>query len=86
MSYGIPGLYIASANSELARYCDKYEHAQCFEAQELQQAAEYISELAMDTMRHREMQGRAEQAATQFRRSNADAFVNRYLEKQESSQ
>ena len=86
MSYGIPGLYIASANSELARYCDKYEHAQCFEAQELQQAAEYIRELAMDTARHREMQGRAEQAATQFRRSNADAFVNRYLEKQESNQ
>jgi len=79
MSFGIPALYIASKDSELARYCERYGHARCFSAERLDDAASFVRQLASDTGLYQDMQQRAEAAATNFRRGNADRFVDAYL-------
>ena len=79
MSFGIPGLYIAGSDSELARYAREYGHARCFAAEDLDGIAQFIRELATDEELHRTMQARAEAASKHFRRSNADRFVESYL-------
>ena len=79
MSFGIPALYIAAQESELARYCERYGHARCFSADQLDDVAGFIRDLARDPAQHAAMQENAEQAATHFRRSNADRFVDKYL-------
>lgn len=86
MSFGIPALYIAGSDSELARYAREYGHARCFPAGDLDGIVEFIRTLASDVDRHREMQRRAEQAAGDFRRSNADRFVESYLASLETSE
>jgi UDP-N-acetylglucosamine:LPS N-acetylglucosamine transferase len=80
MSFGIPALYIAALDSELAQYCDKYGHARCFTANQADDAAEFIRRLAADQATYELMQFRAEKAAKDFRRSNADRFVRGYLD------
>jgi len=85
MSFGIPALYIAGADSELARYAREYGHARCFPAGDLGGIVKFIRELASDVDRHTEMQRRAEQAAGDFRRSNADRFVESYLAARETN-
>jgi len=79
MSFGIPALYIAAAESELARYCERYGHARCFNADQLDDVAGFIRDLATQPSQHAEMQRNAEQAALHFRRGNADRFVDDYL-------
>jgi glycosyltransferase involved in cell wall biosynthesis len=79
MSFGIPALYVAAMDSELARYAKDYEHARCFGAGQLGEIAEFIFNLASNDVQHREMQQRAGMAASNFRRSNADRFVESYL-------
>ena len=79
MSFGIPGLYIAGSDSELARYAREYGHARCFAADDLDGIAQFIRDLATDDELHRAMQARAEDASKHFRRSNADRFVWSYL-------
>ena len=85
MSFGIPALYIAAPDSGLARYCERYGHARCFSADQLGDAASFIRDLAEDKALHQAMQQRAEQAATYFRRSNADRFVDGYLAPRETA-
>ena len=79
MSFGIPSLYIAAADSELAQYAGSYNHARCFSAGEVDEIAEFIRLLARDQGKQQEMQLCAEQAATNFKRSNADRFVDSYI-------
>ena len=79
MSFGIPALYIAAPDSELALYCDKYGHARCFTANQQDDVAKYIRNLAADQAKFENMQLRAEKAAKDFRRSNADRFVQAYI-------
>lgn len=79
MSFGIPGLYIAGGDSELARYAKKYGHARCFSSANLEEIADFIRGLAKDQELHELMQARAESAACDFRRTNADRFVEHYL-------
>jgi len=79
MSYGIPALYIAAADSELARYADRFGHARCFAAGNLDDTAEFIHHLAHDSTMRREMRRNAEKASKNFRRSNADRFVDSYF-------
>ncbi len=86
MSFGIPGLYMAGSDSELARYAREYGHACCFAAEDLEGIAQFIRELAMDEELHRAMQARAEAASCDFRRGNADRFVECYLAPMESDQ
>jgi glycosyltransferase involved in cell wall biosynthesis len=86
MSFGIPGLYIAGSDSELARYAREYGHARCFAAEDLDGIAQFIRELATDEELHRTMQARAEDASKHFRRGNADRFVESYLAPMETDQ
>lgn len=79
MSFGIPALYISAPDSELAQYCKRFGHAGCFRTDQLDDAAGFIRDLAADKAQHEAMQQCAEQAATNFRRTNADRFVDAYL-------
>jgi hypothetical protein len=79
MSFGIPALYIAAPDSELARYCEQYGHARCFGAEELNEIADFVRSLATNKILQEDMRKRAEHAATNFRRGNADRFVDMYL-------
>ena len=79
MSYGIPSLYIASADSQLQIYADKYGHAKCFSKSELNDIAKWILDLSKNKQLAAEMSTRAVEASKDFRRDNADAFVEKYL-------
>ncbi len=79
MSFGIPALYIAGEDTELARYASTYENARCFRATDSGASSSFIREIALDISLYRTMQSNAEQAAQNFRRSNADLFVESYL-------
>jgi glycosyltransferase involved in cell wall biosynthesis len=81
MSYGIPSLYIAASDSQLRQYADQYGHAKLFPQYKIEAAAQFIRELSQDKTLQQAMSRRAECAAKDFRRDNADKFVERYLEK-----
>ncbi len=82
MSYGIPSLYIAASDSQLRQYADQYGHAKLFPQQEIEAAAQFIRELSQDKALQQDMSRRAENAARDFRRDNADKFVSQYLEEE----
>ncbi len=79
MSYGIPSLYIASTDSQLQLYANKYDHAACYTKAELKQAVQFIRNLKNDSVRHGQMSKNAETASLDFRRNNADKFVSKYF-------
>lgn len=79
MSFGIPSLYIAAPDSELMNYAQKYGHAACFSEKDLKQASAFILEMAQNPDRWKTMSRNAEKAALDFRRGNADKFVEKYL-------
>jgi len=80
MSFGIPSLYIASPDSELMNYTKQYGHAMCFSETELSAAKDYILEISRNRQKWIKYSRNAENAAKDFRRSNADLFVKKYLE------
>jgi len=79
MSYGIPSLYVSSKDSQLNIYAQEYGHAKCFTKQELQEIAAFIVSLSMDDNLRKQMSECALMAAQDFRRSNANKFVDAYL-------
>ena len=79
MSLGIPSLYLASRNSELARYVDEYAHGALFTEDEIDEIAEFIANLARDRESYRQMAQNALAAAKNFRRLNAGCFVKAYF-------
>lgn len=79
MSYGIPSLYIASEDSQLNVYSEKYKHACCFSNTDLNSAATFIKKLSQNGELHKTMSENAVRAAEDFKRSNADMYVHKYL-------
>lgn len=79
MSFGIPSLYIAAPDSELMNYAIKYGHAACFSERELDQAGAFILEMAQNQEQWAIMSLNAQKATIDFKRSNADKFVEKYL-------
>lgn len=79
MSYGIPSLYIATKDSQLQQYATQYGHARLFPQHGLENAAQFICELSQNESLRQDMSQRAERAAGDFRRGNADKFVDQYL-------
>ncbi|PID91641.1 MAG: hypothetical protein CSA96_07365 [Bacteroidetes bacterium] len=79
MSFGIPSLYLASEDSELMNYTRRFGHGRCFRDAELEDAAQFIQELARDREKWSSYSRNAEQAAENFRRGNADRFVEAYI-------
>jgi glycosyltransferase involved in cell wall biosynthesis len=79
MSYGTPSLYIASSDSQLKIYADKYNHGKCFSKSDLKSVANFLVKLKGSKDLQLAMSRNAEIAAKDFKRANADKFVARYL-------
>ncbi len=79
MSYGIPSLYLASNDSELHIYSKKYQHAECFESEELGRARDFILSLIHDKEKWNLYSANAIKASRFFKRENADLFIQKYL-------
>ena len=79
MSYGIPSLYIASKDSELNNYAQKFKHAKCFSEIELDQAIDFITEISTNKKLYKQLEENNLKAAENFKRSNASKFVKLYL-------
>jgi hypothetical protein len=79
MSYGIPSVYIASPDSELYIYAEKFHHAKCFSENELNKAKDFIIEMTDNKMLYKQLSDNCLKAAEQFTRANANKFVEKYL-------
>jgi hypothetical protein len=79
MSYGIPSLYIASKDSQLNEYAESYKLGKCFIKDELEQAAKFLVNLAKDPITYKKLSHNAALAAQDFKRENADKFVDAYI-------
>lgn len=79
MSYAIPSLYIASEDSQLRLYAEKYNHAFCCNKDNLVQAKEFILELKNNSGYYSVVSNNALLAANDFKRDNADKFVSKYF-------
>jgi hypothetical protein len=79
MSYGIPSLYIAAEDSELHHYAEKYGHAKCFSESRLEEAVAFIQELSDNREVYDRLSAESVRAAANFKRNNADKFVEAYL-------
>jgi len=79
MSYGIPSLYIASLDSELKNYADKYKHAKCFSKNDLSNVKNYILELSENKQLYKQLSVNSEAASKYFKRDNASKFIHHYL-------
>jgi glycosyltransferase involved in cell wall biosynthesis len=79
MSYGIPSLYIASKDSQLNEYVENYKLGKCFIKDELEQAAKFLVNLAQDPITHKKLSLNAARAAQDFKRENADKFIEAYI-------
>ncbi|ODS62988.1 MAG: hypothetical protein ABS41_07390 [Arenimonas sp. SCN 70-307] len=80
MSMGIPSLYIASGESELARYAAHFGHACCLDASQIDEIALFVKAMASRPPALEQMAENAAKAATQFTRANAGHFVSLYFE------
>ena len=80
MSFGIPALYVAGPDSQLARYAEEFGHACCFRSNQVDAIAHWIEELVSNPDKRKEMGQRAEKASKGFRRENADRFAELYLD------
>lgn len=79
MSFGVPSLYVAAPDSQLARYASQFGHARCFASAQLDEIAGFILELASRPALQQEMARNAKVAASSFTRENADRFVDAYF-------
>ncbi|MEX0450062.1 glycosyltransferase family 4 protein [Spiribacter sp. 221] len=80
MAFGIPGLYIAAADSELARYAHDHRTGECFAPGDPDGMASYVRRLADDPDFYRYYHAGALRGARGFHRGNADALASTYLE------
>ncbi len=81
MSYGIPSLYIASYDSELYNYSQKYKHAKCVNYSDLNEAVAFILELKNNSELREQFAQNALDASKNYRRSNADFITKLYCDK-----
>lgn len=79
MSFGIPSLYLAASDSQLAHYADQFGHARCFASGKVAEVADFILELSSDSEMHQKMTTKSREAAGNFTRANADQFVDAYI-------
>lgn len=79
MSLGIPSLYFASETSELMDYVKKYKHGLCLDGKEIDKARNFILLLKSDKNIYQQYRHNSLLASQDFKRSNADAIVEKYL-------
>lgn len=86
MSFGIPALYMAAKDSQLYLYAEKYKLGKCFTKSELHPAADYLINLLEEQSIYKKLSNNAAQAASNFKRKNADKFVDSYLKKNKKNE
>lgn len=79
MSLGIPALYVAGETSQLARDARTFGHAHCFQHDQLEDMAAFVSRLATEASLRESMATSAVAAARSFGRANADRFAGLYF-------
>jgi len=79
MSYGIPSLYIASEDSELNAYAEKYNHAECFSHDELSEVAKFVLRLSKEKKLYKNYVLNSMKASKDFQKKNAEKLVDYYL-------
>ena len=79
MSYGIPSLYVAALDSQLEIYALKYGHAKCFSKSQLKNITSFVVELKNNKSKYLEMSMNALEASKDFKRENADKFIDSYI-------
>jgi uncharacterized protein YpuA (DUF1002 family) len=79
MSFGIPALYVSSPDSQLANDANRFGHAACFAAVQLNDIAEFIIRMSKQDVDYHQMAQAAKKAAESFRPKNAECFVDSYL-------
>ena len=80
MAQGIPSLYVAASDSQLARYAQQFGHARCHAPDQMDQIARFVEQLAGDSNLQRRMSEAAVKASGAFTRKNADRFAELYFE------
>jgi glycosyltransferase involved in cell wall biosynthesis len=78
MTAGKPILYIASKDSELNIYADRYENGKCFEYEELQSIASFIQQVSEDKQLQHQYHVNSLKAALDFTRENTGAIIREY--------
>lgn len=79
MAQGIPSLYVAATDSQLARYAQQFGHARCHTPVQLGEIAEFIEQLQADSDLQRQMSDAAIRASNSFTRRNANRFAEQYM-------
>lgn len=82
MCLGIPSLYIASDDSELANYVRVFNHGACFNKYEIQDIADFILSLSMNKIKYNLLAKNSECASRNFKRINANHLVKKYLDEE----
>lgn len=77
MAYGIPSLYFASFDSELARYTRIYDHGRCFIHSELVKARDFILNLYSDSIELNRYSANSIAASRNYTRNNALNIVSK---------
>lgn len=78
MTAGKPVLYVASKDSELHKYADRYDNGKCFECSELEAIAAFIQLLSENVQQQQQYKANSLKAATDFTRKNISAIVEAY--------
>lgn len=79
MSFGIPSLYVSSPDSQLAHDANRFGHAVCFSATQLDDMVEFVIQMSNQGEKYYQMSQAALKAATNFRPENANCFADSYL-------
>ncbi len=79
MNFGIPALYISSAESQLALDAVRYNHARCFASTDLESIVEFIISISEDRRQWERMSEAARNASRHFLPNNANLFVETYF-------
>ncbi|WP_187265829.1 glycosyltransferase family 4 protein [Alkalisalibacterium limincola] len=80
MSMGVPSLYVAPPESQLARDAERFGHARCIDAANIDEIVRWIEHLASRPPELDQMAENARAAAARFSRANADRFADLYFE------
>jgi glycosyltransferase involved in cell wall biosynthesis len=80
MSFGIPSLYIASQDSELYSYIEKYQHGKCFNENNIQAAVNFILQVSTNKQLHDLYSQNSLIAAAHYKRTNSERITALYLQ------
>ena len=78
MTAAKPIIYIASKESELYDYAERYKNGKCFHSSEISKIAEFITQVAADQRQYEQLSDNSLLASKDFTRANAMKLVDHY--------